>query len=87
VPWAETQLVRRSLGEDGSIKNNKLCETKPISKRPKMIVTLVLTMANNKKQRTTNYSKQTQTNPIYGEQSRTNLIESRRKLRYIYAMA
>jgi hypothetical protein len=29
-----------------------------------MIVTVVYTMANNKKQRTTNFEKQSQTNPI-----------------------
>jgi radical SAM protein with 4Fe4S-binding SPASM domain len=33
-----------------------------------------------------NYPKQSQTNPIYGEQSRTNLIESGHKFRYIYAV-
>jgi hypothetical protein len=44
---AETQLVRRSLlvrhsfsdggGEGGSIKNNKLCETKPIFQKVKCL--------------------------------------------------
>jgi hypothetical protein len=34
---AETQLVRRSLGEGGSIKNNKLCETNPISEKVKCL--------------------------------------------------
>jgi hypothetical protein len=33
---------------------------------PKMVVTLVLTMANNKKQRTTNFQKQSQTKPNFG---------------------
>jgi hypothetical protein len=47
-----------------SIKNNKLCKTKPISEKPKMNLTPCLTMTNNKKQRTTNYSKQSQTKPI-----------------------
>jgi len=37
-----------------SIKNNKLCETKPISEMLKMIVTIVYTMTNNNKPRTTN---------------------------------
>jgi len=46
-----------------SIKNNKSCETNPISEKPKMIVTAVHTMTNSKKQRTMNYSKQTQSNP------------------------
>jgi hypothetical protein len=31
---------------------------------PKMVVTLVITRTNNNEQRTTNYSKQTQSNPI-----------------------
>jgi len=53
------------VAEIQSIKNNKLCETKPISEMPKMVVTAVYTMTNNKKQRTINYSKQSQTNPIY----------------------
>jgi hypothetical protein len=34
---AETQLVRRSLGEGGSIKNNKLCKTNPIFKKVKYL--------------------------------------------------
>ena len=46
-----------------SIKNNKLCETKPISPKPKMVVTAVYTMTNNKKQRTMNYQKQSQNKP------------------------
>jgi hypothetical protein len=37
---------------------------------PKMVVTAVYAMTNNNEQRTTNYSKQTQSNPIYGEQTR-----------------
>jgi hypothetical protein len=44
----------------GSIKIERLCKTKPISKTPKMVVTAVYTMTNNKKQRTANYSKQSQ---------------------------
>ncbi len=53
--------------ELSSINYNTLCETKPIFRKPKMIITLVKTMVNNKKQRTANYQKQTQTNPIYSE--------------------
>jgi hypothetical protein len=53
-----------------SIKNNKLCETKPISEMPKILVTTVMTMTNNKKQRTMNYSKQTQTKPILSASGR-----------------
>jgi hypothetical protein len=34
---AETQLVRRSLGEGVSIKNNKLCETNPIFQKVKYL--------------------------------------------------
>jgi hypothetical protein len=39
--------------------------------KPKMVVTLVITMTNNNEQRTANYSKQTQSNPTCGE-----LVES-----------
>jgi len=42
----------------------KLCKTKPIFRKVKNVVTLVITMTNNNEQRTTNYSKQTQSNPI-----------------------
>jgi hypothetical protein len=54
----------RTMNYGQSIKNNKLCETNPISEESKMIITLVITMTNNNKQRTMNYSKQTQTKPI-----------------------
>ena len=47
-----------------SIKNNKLCETNPISKMPKMIVTPVTSITNNYELRTMNYQKRTQTKPI-----------------------
>jgi hypothetical protein len=50
-----------------SIKNERLCKTNPISERPKMVVTLAITMTNNNKQRTMNYSKQTQSNPTCSE--------------------
>jgi hypothetical protein len=53
-----------SVAENVSIKNNKLCKTNPISERPKMVVTAVITMTNNNEQRTMNYLKQTQSNPI-----------------------
>jgi hypothetical protein len=42
---------------------------------PKMIVSAVMTMTNNKKQRTTNFQKQTQTNPIYSELACPELAE------------
>jgi len=47
-----------------SINYDKLCKTNPISEKPKMVVTLVITMTNNNEQRTMNYSKQTQSKPI-----------------------
>ena len=50
-------------GENQS-KCIKICETNPIFKTPKMIVTLVTATTTNKKQRTMNYLKRTQTNPI-----------------------
>jgi hypothetical protein len=61
---AETQLVRRSLGKGGSIKNNKLCETNPISKPLKMFVTAVITTNYNEQLTMNCHSKQTQTKPI-----------------------
>ena len=42
----------------------KLCKTKPISETPKMLVSAVVTMITNKKQRTMNCLKQSQTKPI-----------------------
>jgi hypothetical protein len=47
-----------------SIKNNKLCETKPIPERPKMVVTLLKTTNYNELLTMNCYSKQTQTKPI-----------------------
>ncbi len=61
--------------ETQSIKNNKLCETNPISEMPKMAVTLVITMTNDKKQRTMNYSKQTQSNPILSRAQSRDLLK------------
>jgi hypothetical protein len=46
---------------------SKLFKTNPISEKPKMIITAVYTMTNNKKQRTTNFEKQTQTKPIQSQ--------------------
>ena len=40
-----------------------------------MVVTLVITMTNNNEQRTTNYSKQTQSNPTCSELACTELVE------------
>jgi len=42
----------------------------PNFKKSQMVVTAVYTMTNNNEQRTTNYSKRTQSNPIYPERSR-----------------
>jgi hypothetical protein len=53
-------VSNKTWRKKGSIKNNKLCETNPISEKPKMIITLVITMTNNNKQRTMNYQKQSQ---------------------------
>jgi hypothetical protein len=57
----------------------KICQTKPISKTPKMLVSAVVIMTTNKKLRTMNYPKQTQSNPIlprqkgYQTQTKPNL--------------
>jgi hypothetical protein len=48
----------------GSIKIERLCKTNPISEKPKMIIILAITETCNNEQRTANYSKQTQSNPI-----------------------
>jgi hypothetical protein len=61
---AETQLVRHSLGEGGSIKNNKLCETNPISEKPKMNLTNYTTKNYGNNLRLPTPEKQTQSNPI-----------------------
>jgi hypothetical protein len=47
-----------------SINNYKLCKTNPISEKPKMVVTSVITRTYNNEQLTMNYLKQTQSNPI-----------------------
>jgi hypothetical protein len=46
---------------------NKLCETKPNSKNPKMNLSPVITITNNYEQPTSNYLKQSQTNPIQSQ--------------------
>jgi hypothetical protein len=61
---AETQLVRRSLGEGGSIKIERLCETNPIFKTPKMNLNPCLTMDYENKPPLQTPEKQTQSNPI-----------------------
>jgi hypothetical protein len=42
-------------------------QNKPNFSKPKMVVNLVITRANNNKQRTMNYRKQTQSNPTCSE--------------------
>jgi hypothetical protein len=43
---------------------NKLCETKPNSEMPKLSITIVITMSYSKKERSMNFQKQSQSNPI-----------------------
>jgi hypothetical protein len=52
-------------------KKRQFRETKPIFDIPEMIVSVVYTMTNNKRQRTMNCQKQSQINPTCGEQRRT----------------
>jgi hypothetical protein len=57
--------VRRRVGEGGWLCGyESIMQNKANFSKPKMVVTLVITMTNNNEQRTTNYSKQTQTKPI-----------------------
>jgi hypothetical protein len=57
--------VRRSFCEGGWLCGYEvIMQNKPNFPKPKMVVTLVITVTNNNEQRTTNYSKQTQSNPI-----------------------
>ena len=51
--------------------NNQIIQNKPNFSKPKMVVTLVITMTNNNEQRTMNCSKQTQTKP--------NKLEAKRR--------
>jgi len=62
-----------------SIKMNKLCETNPISEKLKMNLTPCSTMTNNKKQRTMNYSKRTQTNPILSAEALAKADKANRR--------
>jgi radical SAM protein with 4Fe4S-binding SPASM domain len=54
--------------------------------KSQMFITLISTTNYSKKCKLDSWSKQTQTKPIYGEQSRTNLIEYGHRLRYICAI-
>jgi hypothetical protein len=51
----------------------KLCQTKPISRKPKMNLTPCSTITNNHELRTMNYQKQTQSKPILGGLGQKNL--------------
>jgi hypothetical protein len=59
----------KSVAENTSIKNNKLCKTNPIFGKPKMNLTdyKINTYINNS--RLSTMQKRSQTNPIYGEQA------------------
>ena len=58
---------------------NKKCETNPISEKLKMNLTPCSTMTNNKKQRTMNYSKRTQTNPILSAEALAKADKANRR--------
>ena len=58
-----------------SIKNNKLCKTNPIPEKPKMNLTFYSIKDYENKSGLLTPAKQTQSNPIYGEQSRTTCSE------------
>jgi hypothetical protein len=60
------QQKRRFSAQNGKFQSklNKLCETNPIFKTPKILVSIVASMTTNKKLRTMNSQKRTQTNPI-----------------------
>jgi len=60
-----------SVAGNVSIKNNKLCETNPISKTPKMNITHYITNRYDDNSGLLQMQKQSQTNPIYPERSRT----------------
>jgi hypothetical protein len=56
--------LRVFVAETQSIKNNKLCETNPISEKPKMNLTHHTTMDYDNKSALLTMKKQTQTKPI-----------------------
>jgi len=53
-----------SVAEKRSIKNNKLCETKPISEKPKMNLNNYITKDYDNNLRLLTKEKQSQTKPI-----------------------
>jgi len=53
-----------AISEAGSIKNNKLCKTKPIYEEPKMTLNHYITKDYENKSGLLTREKQTQTNPI-----------------------
>jgi hypothetical protein len=63
----EAQILAKSAIRHTRYERRLICKTNPISEESKMIITLVITMTNNNRQRTMNYSKQTQSNPIQSQ--------------------
>jgi hypothetical protein len=51
---------------------NKIMQNKPNFQNTENVITSVITMTNNNEQRTTNYAKQTQSNPISDSVERFN---------------
>jgi hypothetical protein len=63
---AETQLAAaKPFGEDGSIKNNKLCETKPIYEEQEMTLNHYITKDYDNNSPLLMMEKQTQSKPIF----------------------
>ena len=59
--------LRSPQGEAGSIKNNKLCKTKPISEKPKMNLYSYTTKTYDNKSGLLTMEKQTPSKPICSE--------------------
>jgi hypothetical protein len=59
------QRTRESYVYEGNFNHfeHKICQTKPNSEMPKMLITLLKTMTNNKKQLIVDCQKQSQTKP------------------------
>jgi hypothetical protein len=64
-----------SVAQNVSIKNNKLCETNPISERPKTNLTHYKIKDYDNKSGLLTMGKQTQSNPIYGELAESTCSE------------
>jgi hypothetical protein len=63
----------KSVVKNLSIKNNKLCETNPISGKPKMTLSYYITRDYKSKSNLLTMEKQTQTKPILGSLGQKNL--------------